>query len=83
MRSDNLQLPYITSNFLMVTIVIMVATVMVFMVVMVVLVVFMVLILLDAMNIVIKSLTIHSDCCGSSHRVKAVVMVEVLSLIHI
>ena len=47
----------------------------------VVLVVFMVLILLDAMNIVIKSLTIHSDCCGSSHHVKAVVMVEVSSVL--
>ena len=62
-------------------VVMVVMVVVVVMLVMVVLVVFMVLILLDAMNIVIKSLTIHSDCCGSSHHVKAVVMVEVSSVL--
>ena len=60
-------------------VVMVVMVVVVVMLVMVVLVVFMVL--LDAMNIVIKSLTIHSDCCGSSHHVKAVVMVEVSSVL--
>ena len=60
---------------------VVVVVMVVMVVVIVVLVVFMVLILLDAMNIVIKSLTIHSDCCGSSHHVKAVVMVEVSSVL--